>query len=80
MVECEYELVTYWIWKLCNVAFESVIVPGDRRSVVIVLLCKVKRERAVRKEYRDISLLSVVGKIYLGLLEDRVRRMTVGLI
>ena len=28
------------------------------------------------KSYRGISLLSVVGKIYVGILADRVRRVT----
>ena len=32
------------------------------------------------KNYRGISLLSIVGKIYAGTLVDRVRRMTGSLI
>ena len=47
---------------------------------MIVPLYKSKGERNDCKNYRDISLLSVVGKIYAGILIDRVRRVTGGLI
>ena len=44
----------------------------DWRSAVIVPLYKGKGERSECKNYRGISLLSVVGKIYAGILVDRV--------
>ena len=47
---------------------------------MIVPLFKGKGEVTECKNYRGISLLSVVGKIYAGILIDRVRRVTVGLI
>ena len=31
-----------WIWRLCNMAFESGVVPEDYRSAVIFPLYKVK--------------------------------------
>ena len=34
--------VVDWIWRLCNMAFESGVVPEDWRSVVIVPLYKGK--------------------------------------
>ena len=40
------------------------------RSAVIVPLYKGKGERIECKNYRDISLLSMVGKIYAGILVD----------
>ena len=46
------------------------------RSNVIVSLYKAEREMTKCKNYRDISLLIVVGKIYTGVLLDRVRRVT----
>ena len=61
-------------------AFESGVVPEDCRSAVIVPLNKGKEKRNEWKNYRGISLFSVVGKIYAGILIDRVRRMTGGLI
>ena len=47
---------------------------------MIVPLYKNKRKRTEYKNYRGISLLSLVGKIYTGILVDRVRRVTVVLI
>ena len=69
-----------WIWRLCNITFESGFVPEDwRRSAVIILLCK-KGERTKCKNCRGISLLSVVQKTYFGILVDRVHRATGDLI
>ena len=50
--------------------------PEDGRSTVIVPLYKGKGERSECKNYRGISLLSVVGKIYAGILVDGVHRVT----
>ena len=61
-------------------AFENGVVPEDWRSAVIVLLYKSKGERTEGKNYRGISLSSVVKKIYAGIIVDRVRRVTRGLI
>ena len=52
--------VVDWIWRLCNMAFEIGVVPEDWRSAVIVPLHKSKGERTEYKNYRGISLLSVV--------------------
>ena len=61
-------------------AFESSAVPEDWWFTVIVPLNNVKGERTECSGYRDISFLSVVGKIYAGILVDRVRKVTDGLI
>ena len=50
--------------------------PKNWRSTVIVPLYKGKGERTKCKNYRGISLFSVVGKIYAGILVDRVRIVT----
>ena len=47
---------------------------------MIVPLYKGKGEKSECKNCRGISLLSVVGKIYAGVLVYRVRRVTGGLI
>ena len=60
-----------WIWTLCNMAFES-CVPEDWRPAMIVPLSKDNGERTGCSNYIGISL-SVVGKIYEGILIDRVR-------
>ena len=69
-----------YIWKLCNMAFESVIVSEDWRSTVMVLLYRGKGGRTEYKNYGAISLLSMVGKIYARILADMVCSVTGGLI
>ena len=64
------------IWRLCNKAFESGVVPEDWRYAVIVPLYKGKGEGTECKNFRGISLLSVDEKIYVGILLDRVHRVT----
>ena len=61
-------------------AFESDVVPEDLRSAVIVPLHMGKGEMIKCKNYRGISLLSVVGEINADILVDRVRSVTGGLI
>ena len=63
-----------------NMAFESGVVPEDCWSSVIIQMYKNKCERNECGNYRGISLLSVVGKIYAGILINRVWRVTGGLI
>ena len=60
--------------------FESGVVSENWKSVVIVPLYKGIGERTECINYKTISLLSVVGKIYAGILVDSVRRVTGGLI
>ena len=72
--------VVDWILRLCNMGFENGIVPEDWRSAVVVPLYKSKGERNECNNYRGISLLSMVGKIYAGILINRVCRVTRGLI
>ena len=52
----------------------------DMRSNVIVPLYMGKEERTECKNYRGLRLLSMGGKIDAGVLVDRVRRKTEGLI
>ena len=80
MIKGGGETVVDWIWRLCNMAFENGVVPEDCKSAVIVPLCKGKGEMTECKNYRGISLLSVVRKINVGILIDRVCRVTGGLI
>ena len=68
--------VVDWKWRLCNMAFENGVVSEDCRSAVIFPLYKGKGEKNKFKNYKRISLLSVVRKIYAGTLIDRVRKVT----
>ena len=80
MIKGGGDRVVDWIWRLCNTTFENGVRPEDWVSAVIVPLYKGKGNRTECKNYRGISLLSVVGKIYARILVDRVRRVTGSLI
>ena len=60
-------------------AYESGVVSENWRSDVNVLLYKGKGVKTECSNYRGISYLSVVGKIYAGILVDRIRKVTEGL-
>ena len=57
-----------------------VVLPEEWRSAVIVPLYKDKGESTECKNYGGISFFSIVGKIYVGILLDRVHKVTGGLI
>ena len=59
---------------------ESGIMLEDWKSAVIVPLYRAKGKRTECKNYRGISFLGMVGKIYAGILVNRVHRVTGGLI
>ena len=59
--------------RLCNIAWTSGTVPLDWQTGVVVPLFK-KGDRRVCSNYRGITLLSLPGKVYSGVLERRVRR------
>ena len=44
MIKGKSDRVMDWIWRLCNMAFESGVVPDDSRYAVIVPLHKGKGE------------------------------------
>ena len=61
-------------------AFDTGVGPIEWRSAVIAPLYRDEVKRNECNNYRGISLLSMIGIIYAGILVDRVRRMTGGLI
>ncbi|TWW75469.1 hypothetical protein D4764_13G0001310 [Takifugu flavidus] len=61
-----------WLTRLCNIAWTSGAVPLDWQTGVVVPLFKKKR---VCSNYRGITLLSLPGKVYSGVLERRVRQI-----
>ena len=66
MIKGVGDRVVDYIWRLCNMAFENGVVPEHWRSAVIVPLYKGKGKRNECKNYRGISLLCEVEKIYAG--------------
>uniref|UniRef100_A0A8C6PMX5 Reverse transcriptase domain-containing protein n=1 Tax=Nothobranchius furzeri TaxID=105023 RepID=A0A8C6PMX5_NOTFU len=63
-----------WLTRLCNIAWTSVAVPLDWQTGVVVPLFK-KGDNRVCSNYRGITLLSLPGKVYSGVLERSVCRI-----
>ncbi|KAK0152499.1 LINE-1 reverse transcriptase [Merluccius polli] len=63
-----------WLTGLCSIAWTSGAVPLDWQTGVVVPLFK-KGDRRVCSNYRGITLLSLPGKVYSGVLERRVCRI-----
>ena len=61
-----------WLTRLFNIAWESVTVPKEWQTGVVVPLFK-KGDQRVCANYRGIILLSLPGKVYSKVLERRVR-------
>ncbi|KAK3573223.1 hypothetical protein QTP86_015134 [Hemibagrus guttatus] len=61
-----------WLTHLCNIAWRSGTVPLDWVTRVVVPLFK-KGDRRVCSNYREITLLSLPGKVYSRVLERRVQ-------
>ena len=60
--------------------FEITVVLEEWRNAVITPLYQGKGERTESSNYSGITLLCMVGKIYAGILVDRVPKVTEGLI
>ncbi|KAK3508625.1 hypothetical protein QTP70_000912 [Hemibagrus guttatus] len=61
-----------WLTRLCNIAWRSGTVPLDWATGVVIPLFK-KGDRRMCSNYREITLLSLPGKVYSRVLERRVR-------
>ena len=57
-----------WLTQFCSIARTSGAVPLDWQTGVVVPLFK-KRDQRVCSNYRGITLLSLPGKVYSGVLE-----------
>lgn len=67
-----------WLVRLFNVCWREGRVPQEWQDSCIVPLYKGKGDRMVCKNYRGISLLSVIGKIYGKVLVRRMKELTSG--
>ena len=68
-----------WLWlaKLFNEVWGRGVAPRDWKSAIIVPIHK-KGSRLECTNYRGISLLSLVGKVFARVLNDRVKGLTEG--
>ena len=70
------EAVIEWLVRLLNVCFVAGRVPVDWCSACVVPLYKGKGDRCECGNYRGISLLCVVGKLFGRILIERIRDKT----
>ena len=77
MLKAGGEVAIEWLVKLFNVVWERGVAPRDWKTAIIVPIHK-KGSRLECTNYRGISLLSVVGKVFARVLNDRVKGLTEG--
>ena len=68
-----------WLKEVFDVAWRSGRTPQEWREAIIIPIHK-KGCKAECGNYRGISLLSVVGKVYARILSDRLREETNGVV
>ncbi len=71
---CHTESI-YQVW-ICNLVWEQSEVPEDWRKAIIVPLYTGRGKGEECNNYRAISLLSVPGKIYGRILNERMMKIT----
>ena len=76
MIKAGGEVMAEWLVRVLNICWKEGRVPEDWRKAVIVPIYKGKGEKDVCNNYRGISLLSVVGKLYGRVLIERVKEKT----
>ncbi len=69
------EIVVDWMMWICSLVWEQNKVPEDWRKAIILPLYKGKGKREECNNYRGISLLSVPGKIYGRILNERMMKI-----
>jgi len=74
MLKAGGEVVIKWLVKLFNEVWTRGVAPRDWKSAIIHR----KGSRLECINYRGISLLSVVGKVFARVLNDRVKGLTEG--
>ena len=76
MLKAGQGVVASQLYRLFNLCWSNGLVPRDWCKAVIVPLYKGKGSQQDCKNYRGISLLSVVGKLYAKVLIERVMKET----
>ena len=77
MLKAGREVAIECLVKLFNVVWERGVAPRDWTSGIIVPIHK-KGSKLECTNYRGISLLSVIGKVFAKVLNDRVKGLTEG--
>ena len=72
MLKAGSEVMVVWMVKMFNLVWREGVVPGDWIKAVIIPIFK-KGSRLDCANYRGISLLSTVGKVFGRILNERVK-------
>ncbi len=75
MLKCGGDVVTKWMVKTCQVAWDGGVAPADWTKAIIVPVYKEKGRRGECGSYRGISLLSVPGKVNGKVITERVQQL-----
>ena len=78
MIKAGGESLVKWLLRIFNVCWRERKVPQDWQDACLVPIYKGKGDKMDCANYRGISLLSVVGKIYGRILIERVKVVTDG--
>ena len=76
MLKCGGECLLEWLRRVCNVCVLEEKVQNDWMKAIIVPIYKGKGDRSECKNYRGISLLSILGKVYGRILIEKVCSLT----
>ncbi len=74
-MKCGGDVVTKWMVKVCQVAWDGGVVPADWTKAIVVPVYKGKGRRGDCGSHRGISLLNVPGKVYGKVMTERVQRL-----
>ena len=65
--------IAEWLWDIVNKCWTEENLPQDRKLAEVVPLYKNKGKRSECGNYRDISLLSVPGKVFASIILNRCK-------
>ena len=77
MLKAGDSVVVKWLHRIVNIAWATGEVPKDWKRAGIIPPHK-KVSKAMCSNYRGISLLSVPGKVYARIVDNRVKQTTEG--
>ena len=77
MLKAGDSVVVKWQYRIVDIAWATGEVPEDWKRAVKIPLHK-KGSKGMCSNYRGISLLSVPGKVYARIVDNRVKQTTEG--
>ena len=76
MLKAGCEMVVDWLAQVFNIVWREGVAPSDWKNAVIIPVYK-KDSRLDCMNYRGINLMSVVGKVFARVWNERVKGLTV---